>query len=193
MNAHTSLGTILLAALAASAPFAASAQENTYLYETVSAWSIRSDADRGYRCYAEAEYFNGAVIRAGFNSEDGSFYMTVGEYSWDWIENGAAYDVEVGFDDGTKGQFRAIGTVVEGDYTYHSLRVQVPDAQEPQFIKQFMDRREMSIARGDETLLTLGLGGTRRATRTLGECQIAMVSAIGEESSPLENVSASLE
>lgn len=192
MNAHTPLGIALLAGIMAVLPPGASAADNTYVYDDVSGWTIRTDVDRDYRCFAEAEYINGSVVRAGFNSDDGSFYMSVGDYSWDWVEEGVSYEIGIGFDDGSEEVFAATGTFVEADYTYPSVRVDVPDGQEQQFIRQFMDRREMHIAHGDDTL-TLGLNGTRRATRTLDDCQLEMVSAAESESPAEENASASLE
>jgi hypothetical protein len=192
MNTYTNCR-VLVAVLASATVTAVSAEGNTYVYEDVGGWTIRTDVDRDYRCFAEAEYTNGSVVRAGFNSDDGNFYLSVGDYRWNWVETGTSYDINLAFDDGAQDAFKATGVTLDADYAYPGIRVDIPAEMQEKFVEQFMHGYEMHVMRdGDETL-TLALVGSLRATRTLDDCQIAMVNAVDATATSTENSSASLE
>lgn len=164
-----------IALLAASlAPLTTVAQNNTIVFDSVGGWAVRTDPAREYRCFIEADYDNGSSVRAGFNSDDGHFYITVADYRWEWIELGVPYVVSLRFDDGPAQNFDAMGVVLETQYAQPGLQIDLPQELEESVVSQFMYLTEMHLTSEADAGLTLGLFGTQRAVESLEGCQIAM-------------------
>jgi hypothetical protein len=183
MNPRIACRASLPILLAFAAPSMLLGAENTIVFDVADGWTIRSDLNRGYRCFAEADYDNGSAVRAGFNSEDGSFYLSVADYGWNWIETGTAYTIALAFDDDPSVPLSATGIMLQTDYVQPGLRLDIPADTQEQLYAHFMNRAEMHVAHEDHVSLTLGLVGTRRAMLLLEECQAAMERAIGTNTS----------
>ena len=179
MNKNVARRALTAIIATAMIPCGAIAAENTIVFDTIGGWVIKTDLDRDYRCYLEADYDNGAAVRAGFNSDDGRFYISVGQYEWDWAESGNEYTVELGFDDDPARELSATGIVLETEYVQSGVRLQVPAEQEQDVIAAFMYRSLMHLSWSEEHSLTLGLYGTQRATEALETCQASMARAAG--------------
>jgi hypothetical protein len=167
------------------APFAATGQGNTIVFDNVGGWSVRTDPQREYRCFIEADYDNGSSVRAGFNTDNGRFYISIADYRWDWVEIGAPYTVSLQFDNEPAQNFDATGVVLETQYIQSGLQLDVPPEAEKGLVANFMYLSEMQLSyeddgksEGIETIddieLTLGLFGTQRAIESLEGCQIRM-------------------
>lgn len=150
-------------------PFAASASGKPLVYGNVSGWTVLTDPEHDYRCYAQAEYEGGSFVRVGFNSADAALYLVVGGAAWEDADAGRDYELELSFDDEAARGYT--GRAVSGG---NGLRVVIPDGQRAAFLQDFMSRYSVSIGRGEDDPLTLSLGGSLNAVRMLEECQASM-------------------
>ena len=174
MNANAARRTLITVIAAALAPVAAAGAENTLVFDNVGGWAVKTDLNREYRCFVEADYDNGSAVRAGFNSDDGRFYISVSDFNWDWVEVGVDYAVALAFDEEPAQELAATGIVLETQFVQSGVLLHVPAELADHVVSQFMYRNEMHLSYGEEASLTLGLVGTQRATEALETCQTTM-------------------
>jgi hypothetical protein len=158
-----------------SIPFAVFAGSKPLVYGNVSGWTVLTDPDHDYHCFAEARYEGGSFIRVGFNSSD-ALYMTVGDAAWTDAVAGRDYMLDLKFDDEDSRRFSSTG-ISDGN----GLRLVVPEDQRGSFMKDFMSRYSISIGRSEHEAVTLSLGGSHNATRMLEECQVSMADLRGQK------------
>ena len=166
------------AAMAAGTiPSVAQVSEHTLIFANVGGWAVKADLNREYRCFVEADYDNGSAVRAGFNSDDGRFYLSIGDHSWSWVEVGQEYEVTLAFDEQPPQSFPATGVELETEYVQPGVRLSIPADQAQSVLSEFMYRNEMHLTHGDEVTVTLGLYGTQRASESLQDCQATLAQS----------------
>ena len=174
MRTHTSLF-VLLFSLAAVA-LAAHANDNTYVYDNVGGWTIRTDGDRNYNCHAEAEFAGGSILRVGLGSSTGALDLSIGDPAWNSVEPGLAYRVEITFDDAAAWRFEAVGLALETELDQPSVRLTIEENVKSRFTQALMQGNALAVSYEDSELapLSLSLAGSNRAITVLEECQATM-------------------
>jgi len=153
---------------------------NTFVYGNVSSWTVRTDPEQSYRCFAEVLYEGGTSIRIGYNSEQGDLYLSVTDPAWSGIRTGSAQGTTISFDDEESVHFDGTGIGMSSGGTSAGVSVTIPQSARPAFLRDFMARHTMSIGLDGAEPLDLSLAGSQRATMLLDECQASMT----EQSSP---------
>ena len=169
MTIRTACNLAVLATIAAL-PSLSLGQSATLIYGNVNGWTVHTDPNQDYRCYAEALYEGGSAIRIGFDA-DSQMYVSIIDSSWAGTVAGESYEVALQFDEETPATYSAVG-VSEAS----GLSVTVPSVQRAQFRDDFANRYMVSAHHGDQEPVMLSLGGSSRATRMLDECQTLMAS-----------------
>lgn len=169
MTIRTARNLAILGTLAAL-PSLSLGQSATLIYGNVNGWTVHTDPNQDYRCFAEALYEGGSALRIGFDA-DSEMYVSIIDSSWSGTVAGEQYDVALQFDEESPATFSAVGVADDS-----GLSVTVPDGQRTQFLEDFANRYMVSAHRGDHEPVMLSLGGSLRATRMLDECQTLMAS-----------------
>lgn len=165
-TAHTIACLATLAAL----PSLSVGQSATLVYGNVNGWTVHTDPNQDYRCFAEALYEGGSAIRIGFNANS-ELYVSITDSSWSGTVTGRQYEIALQFDEETPATYSAVGAA-EGS----ALSVTLPNSQRAEFSKDFASRYMVSAHHGDREPVMLSLGGSYRATAMLEECQRLMAS-----------------
>jgi len=159
--------TLACLAAMASVPSISVGESATLIYGNVSGWTVHTDPNQDYRCFAEALYEGGSSIRIGFNA-DSKLYLSITDSTWAGTVAGRQYELALQFDEETPATYKAVGADASG------LSVTVPDSQLTAFRKDFSMRYTVSAQHGDSEPVMLSLGGSYNATRMLEECQKLM-------------------
>jgi hypothetical protein len=144
---------------------------NTFVFGNVSSWTVRTDPEHAYRCFAEVLYEGGTSIRIGYNNGEGSLYLSVTDPSWAGIRPGSKHEAAVLFDDAATFELAAMGIATEST----GVNLTIPDVSRHAFLQDFMARHIMSVKVEGSRPLDLSLAGSHRATLMLEECQGSMV------------------
>ena len=159
-------------------PLAGTADADTLVYDNVRGWTIRTDLDQEFRCFAEAEYDSGTVIQAGFNTPDGSFYLSVADYMLASVDTGSAYVVQLSFDDEESASYDAGGFTLDGEFAMQGVRIAVDGAVEDQLLADLIWKRTFSLEVPGAEPLTLSLAGSKLALDSLDDCRVEMARAL---------------
>ena len=169
MTIRTARNLAVLATVAAL-PSLSIGQSATLIYGNVNGWTVHTDPNQDYRCYAEALYEGGSSIRIGFDANS-QMYVSIIDSSWAGTVAGREYEIALQFDEESPATYRAVGVSDES-----GLSVTVPSSQRAQFREEFANRYMVSAHHGEHEPVMLSLGGSFRATRMLDECQTLMAS-----------------
>ncbi len=168
MNTARKTSAALLAALAGTALTASAA--NGLVYGNVSGWTVLTDPERSYRCFAEVQYEGGTLVRIGFNSADGGLYVSFVDPALRGLAAGSEYVTMLGFDD--QDTMRANGTALaQADRDSGGIHLAIPAANREPFIADFMARHTLTVTVDGREPLELSLAGSLRATAMLRDCQ----------------------
>lgn len=151
-------------------PLIALGEGGTLIYGNTSGWTVHTDPNAGYHCFAEAQYEGGSSIRVGMDGADGDLYLVLADRSWSSPGAESASGLELRFDDAAPLRFEAKSVDVD------SLKISIPDGDRAAFLQAFMASYTMNAQYGDSEVIMLSLGGSMRATRMLQECQTTMAS-----------------
>ena len=162
--------TVACLAVLAALPALSLGQSATLVYGNVSGWTIHTDPNADYRCFAEAQYEGGSSIRIGFNA-DANLYLSIADVSWTGTVAGRQYELALQFDEEGPATYRAVGAPEDS-----ALSVTVPNSQRAAFRKDFATRYMVRAQYGDHEPVMLSLGGSYNATRMLEECQSSMAN-----------------
>jgi hypothetical protein len=154
-------------------PGVSAAAGDTIVYEIVSGWTIRTDLNQNYACYAETLFEGDSIIRVGFDATK-SVFVTVGDPSWSAIEPGETYSVELDFGDDAPWASSGSGVALDTETAQPGLHVEIDSADGRRFIDAFMKQLVVDVSFEDREALSLSLAGSYRAGAKLDECQAAM-------------------
>ena len=169
MTARRSLPNVVLAALG-TLPVMAVGNAATLIYGNVSGWTVHTDPDQAYLCYAEALYEDESSIRIGFEPEDGSLYLVITDASWGRVS--ASREIELQFDEESPLSFAA-SRAAGGD----SVRIVIPEDRRATFLKDLKLRYVFNARYGETEPVMFSLGGSLNALRLLEECQASMAQS----------------
>lgn len=169
-NSWIALSGLLLMLLTATAAGAS----DTFVYEIVGGWTVRTDRSRNYDCYAEASFDGASHIRIGFDSGTDDTYLMFADPSWQPIEEGREYRLAIGFSDGKSWTGNATGRSFTVDMEQRGLYVSPSAADENRLVESFMRAPSIELAYENHEPVVLSLSGSYRATELLRECQAAM-------------------
>jgi hypothetical protein len=164
--AHTKACLAVLAAV----PAMTFAESSTLIYGNVSGWTVHTDPNQAYRCYAEALYDGGSSIRLGFN-EQGELYLSIADSSWAGTVAGREYELELQFDELEPQRLTVRGGAENGTLSYV-----IPNDERPAFLKEIQVRWSISAVHGNNEPVLLSLGGSFNASMMLEDCQASMAS-----------------
>lgn len=151
------------AALLALSNTALHAQELAYWGE-IGGWDIMVDPSLGDGCLIQAAYEGDIVIRIGLDRNQGNGYVTVFNYNWGDIEEGAIYPVLFDLD----------GEEYNGEATGIFLN-DVPGADiafdNPDFLWDIAAKYTMTLYNTEGEVMAIDLGGTMAGLNAVLECQ----------------------
>ena len=151
------------AALLALSNTALQAQELAYWGE-IGGWDIMVDPSLGEGCLIQAAYEGDIVIRIGLDRNQGNGYVTVFNYNWGDIEEGAIYPVLFDLD----------GEEYNGEATGIYLN-DVPGADiafdNPDFLWDIAAKYTMTLYNTEGEVMAIDLGGTMAGLNAVLECQ----------------------
>ena len=169
MTPHAARSLVCLLGFAAS-PAIVLAEGATLIYGNVSGWTVHTDPNQSYRCFAEALYQEGSSMRIGFN-ENSDLYLSITDPSWVGTVAGREYVLELQFDEEDSQSYRARGGDQPGTLTF----VISSDAR-PAFLRDFQVRWSITAAHGTREPVMLSLGGSFNASVMLEDCQSSMAA-----------------
>lgn len=182
-----------LSGLAAAALFGfsgpAATASDTFVYEIVAGWTIRTDLTQNYACYAETLYEGESILRVGFDA-DKRLFVRVGDPQWNRIQAGGSYDVAFDFGDDAVWTRSAEGYAFDTETAQPGLHVDIARDEAERFMTAFMHELALDVTFEDREALSLSLAGSYRAGTKLDECQATMAGmrrpATNQTTEPLQ-------
>jgi hypothetical protein len=170
----TSLGLI---AACVSALGGSAIARDSFVYDVVGAWVVRTTPAESSFCFAEVEYDGGTRLEIGFEHVAAGLYFLIDDAAWRRLDEGSSVPVAISFD-GTP--FRKLTATVVSSASAESeagIRIAIPPEIEASFAQSFMAGTGMEIAAFNSEGLHLSLEGSRAATDRLALCQGEMATA----------------
>lgn len=164
----------------AAIPMAVSAG-NTYIFGNVSGWTVHTDPEHNYRCFAEVQYEGGTLIRLGFNSADAQLYVSVADPTLNDISNGETRAAQLIFDGEESLHATAVGAFIGADSGAQGIRLKISPGIQESFTKGFKARQSLEVSIAGLDPLWFSLAGSYRATQLLEDCQTSM-GRVGQSS-----------
>lgn len=150
-------------------PVSLQAQEIQTL-DTVAGWDIIIDQSMNFGCAMQAEFQGGALVRMGFNKQDGHGYIMVFDQHWTDITSGGRYDIAMDVD-GQSWNGAAQGIILA------SLPgVYIPFDSE-QFFVDIMKKYTLTLKHQGREAIVVSLDGTYNALEATMACQEGADSA----------------
>jgi len=153
---------------------AAVATDDTFVYETVGGWTVRTDRARNYDCFAEAVYEDGTLFRIGVDSMGTGSSILVADPTWESIDPGSKHSFVISFDTMGSWNFVATGLTINAADGLTGAYVEIPPADRTAIVEQFMLAAGVEFSLGTREPVSLSLSGSYRATEIAAECQSAM-------------------
>ncbi len=156
--------TVALSFGLASASFA----QGLDFWGTAGGWDILVDPSLGYGCLIQAEYEDDITVRIGLDRNEGNGYVTVFNYNWGYLDEGAVYPVFIELD----------GEDYRGE-AYGIYLNDVPGADiifdNPDFLWDIAAKYTMTVYNSDgEYVMAIDLGGTMVGLDGVLDCQDEM-------------------
>jgi hypothetical protein len=126
-------------------------------------WIIKIDPSVGNGCYMEKTMDDGTLVQVGFVPDQNGGFFAAYNVDWTDIEDGAAGTIRFDF----------VQSLFEGEYVgviKDELFGGYAFFNNPEFIKEFGKRNEVSIKGDGEDALSFKLTGTSRAISETRNC-----------------------
>jgi hypothetical protein len=173
-----SLGLLMITAQAKS--------EDMPLYAEVGYWDVRVDTTLDNGCFLMTIYEGDSVLRMGFNQTEGNVYMLVSDPSWNSLEAGKKYEMQIEF--GNAGKWNGDATAVTlGDAETPFLWFDLVGSKVGGFIDEFMREHNVKFFYKSKQILALKLTGSYKAGLKLAECQELMNKKSPAEEDPFSS------
>jgi hypothetical protein len=134
----------------------------------VRGWDILVDRTLKNGCFITTTFESGTVLRLGFNRNEHTAYIMVGNPEWKSIEPKKDYDLEIKFDREVPWEVTATA-IIMGDVTALWAQTQKVD-----FLDEFVRKQGMRISYRNNEIAALSLRGTSAAVSEMVTCQNAM-------------------
>lgn len=164
----SALAAILLAGLAIKA-FAG----NALVFGNVSGWTVYTDPEQAYSCFAEVEYEGGTLVRIGEDAEVDGLYLSITDPAWRGIVARQEHAARLSFDDA--GESTATGTgLANASRGTGGIRLHLSAESREAFVSEFRASHTLTITIAGQQPLDLSLAGSLRATDMLRDCESSM-------------------
>ena len=131
---------------------------------TVSGWDIIIDQSLGFGCAMQSEFEGGALVRMGFNKQDGHGYIIVLSEDWSDIQVGQHYDIGMDLD-GRQYTGNAEGFELSG-----MPGVYIP-FDNSEFFVSIMKKHTLQLKHQGRSAIAISLAGTYNALEATMSCQ----------------------
>jgi hypothetical protein len=182
MKTHNSkkIAVALLAALAA--PVGTLAAPGEVVYDIVAGWTIRTDLNQDYACYAETTYEGQTILRVGYDAGR-KLFVRVGDPEWASLEAEQSYGVELDFGDESTWSEQASGYAFNTDAGQPGLIFEIDAEKARPFLRAFREQVAVDVTLEGRQPISLSLAGSYRAGARLEDCQVEMAAARARSSS----------
>lgn len=162
------------AVLAVGAANSALAQDIVTWKENIQGWRIVVDRTIEDSCFIISEFEDDVLLRFQFNVSQQTVQLIVASLSWDSLENGEDYDLEVTFGDLDAWSGMAKGHRWNDILPSLVLSVPMEDRQASEFMEEFTGRESVRISHNGSEIAHLALEGTDEAVASMLDCQATM-------------------
>ena len=168
-------------AVAAFLATSAIAEDAVTWEENVDGWRVAIDKTIDNSCFIISSFGNEQYLRLQFNAVQGQVQLIVASLSWDSLETGEEYDIEVRFSDQHTWARTAQG--LRWHDVLPSLVMSFPfaDEQTKSFIQEFARTGSVRIMYEGAEIADLAMSGAGAAIASMVECQSQMLEAKGDE------------
>ena len=143
--------------------------------EDVRGWFIGVDRSLGDGCFMHSSFDGGSVLRSGFDINDDSMYIVVGNRNWASLEEGKLYPIEIQF--GNRPPWNGDANVFiwrDGDKAL-SLTVPFTNDTADNFVRELQQTQNIVVRYQNAQIMNLSLRGSFAAMAEVLNCQETML------------------